>query len=223
MARHVEFEFWIFFQFCGLFLYPPHNKVVGGYIGFTPSVRLSVRPASVSRPSRIPCPLCSFYSSGWIHFIFMHLIKQLQKVCRMQSFLQNVKIWNLQFFKICNFDFVLFWLGIWCESLVWVIMGRRRVSQNAGVLVVLVSTCCEILIWNLLYTSSRQHHRSSLSFIAIRTFWPLQPKVCQIRFDIPEASYWDVVFKFVVVVALNALFNIHFGFNQILQTFFTNF
>ena len=27
-------------------LYPPHNKVVGGYIGFTPSVRPSVRPAS---------------------------------------------------------------------------------------------------------------------------------------------------------------------------------
>ena len=79
---------------------------------------------SVPRPSRIPCPFCSFYSSGWIHFIFMHLIKQLPKVCRVQSFLQNLKFW--QFFKICNFDFVLFWLGIWCESLVWVIMGRRR-------------------------------------------------------------------------------------------------
>ena len=49
---------------------------------------------------------------------------------------KNLKFW--QFFKICNFDFVLFWLGIWCESLVWVIMGRRGVSQNAGVLVVLV-------------------------------------------------------------------------------------
>ena len=31
----------------------------------------------------------------------------------------------------------MFWRGIWCESLpvVWVIMGRRGVSQNAGVLV----------------------------------------------------------------------------------------
>ena len=28
------------------FLYPPHNEVVGGYIGFTPSVRPSLRPAS---------------------------------------------------------------------------------------------------------------------------------------------------------------------------------
>ena len=59
-------------------LYPLHNEVVGRYIGFTPSVR----PASVPRPSGIPCPLCSAYSSGWIHFIFVHLIK-LQKVCRM--------------------------------------------------------------------------------------------------------------------------------------------
>ena len=44
-----------------------------------------------------------------------------------------------QFFYIFNFDFVFFWLWIWCESLVWVIMGWQGVSQNAGVLVVLVS------------------------------------------------------------------------------------
>ena len=43
-----------------------------------------------------------------------------------------------QFFKTCNFDFVLFWLRIWCEPLVWIIMGWRRASQNAGVSVVLV-------------------------------------------------------------------------------------
>ena len=104
------------------FIIPPAQRSCWGYIGFTPSVR----------PSRISCPLCSAYN--WIHFIFIHLIKQLQKVCGVKSFLQN--FW--QFFKICNFDFVLFWLGIWCKSLVWVIMGRRRVSQNAGVLVVLV-------------------------------------------------------------------------------------
>ena len=63
--------------------YPTHNEVVGGYTGFTPSVR----------PSRIPCPLCSAYSFGWIHFIFIHLIKQLQKVCRVWSFWQDLKIW----------------------------------------------------------------------------------------------------------------------------------
>ena len=33
---------------------------------------------------------------------------------------------------------VLFWLGIWYVSLLWVIMGLRGYSQNAGVLVVLI-------------------------------------------------------------------------------------
>ena len=53
-------------------LYPPHNEVVGGVYWFH-----SVHP------SRIPCLLCSAQSSGWIHFIFIHLIKQHQKVCHM--------------------------------------------------------------------------------------------------------------------------------------------
>ena len=106
-----------------------HNKVVRGYIGFTPSVRLSVRP------SRILCPLCSSYSSGWIHFILIHLIKQLQKVCRVQSLLQNFKIWILgKFLRFVTLTVLQ------CESLVWVIMGRHGVSQNAGILVVLVYT-----------------------------------------------------------------------------------
>ena len=76
---------------------PPTQRkcwVVGGVYWFTPSIRRSVRLSvclSV-RPSRIPCPLCNAYSSGWIHFIFIHLIKQLQKVCCVWSFLQNFKI-----------------------------------------------------------------------------------------------------------------------------------
>ena len=127
---------------------PAQRSCCGGWgVYWFHSVRPSVRPRpSVPCPSHIPCPLCSFFSSGWIHFIFIHLIKQLQKVCRVQSFLQHLKFW--QFFKICNFDFVLFWLGIWCESLVWVIMGRRGVSQNAGVLVVLVHPCLTLkVVW----------------------------------------------------------------------------
>ena len=52
--------------------------------------------------------------------------------------LQNFKIYI--FASFLNFDFVLFWLGIWRESLVGVIMGQRGVSQNAGVLVVLVAS-----------------------------------------------------------------------------------
>ena len=88
------------------------------------------------RPSCIACPLCSAYSSGLIFLIFIHLIKQLQKVCHVKSYLQNLNF--RQFFKICDFDFVLFWLEIWCESLVWVYHGaaegiseRRRSSCSS--------------------------------------------------------------------------------------------
>ena len=49
---------------------PLHSKVVGAVYWFH----------SVC-PFRIQCPLCSTCSYGWIHFIFIHLINQLQ-VCR---------------------------------------------------------------------------------------------------------------------------------------------
>ena len=127
---------------------PPHwawheyvpNGLWQGFYYYTPAKRIccrvywfhsfcqSVCPSNC--PSRIPCPLCGSYSSGWIHFIFIHLIKQFQNVCHVWRFLQNLNFW--QFFLICNFDFVLFWLGIWCELLVWVIMGRRGVLYISG-------------------------------------------------------------------------------------------
>ena len=90
---------------------PRTTKLLWGIlVSLRPSVCPSVRPASIPHPSRIPCPLCSFYISGWIHFIFIHLIKQLQKVCRVQSFLQNFKIWSFGNFlrfvtlTLCCFD-----------------------------------------------------------------------------------------------------------------------
>ena len=94
-----------------IFIYSHHNTFV--FFSKT-SVCLSIHPSV--HLSRIPCPLCRAYSSGWIHLIFLHLIKQLQKVGCVQSFVQNLNF--CQFLKICNFDFVLFWHGIWCESLV---------------------------------------------------------------------------------------------------------
>ena len=44
------------------------------------------------------------------------------------SKLKNLKFWRI--FKICNFDFVIFWLGIQYDSMVWVIMRRRGVSSE---------------------------------------------------------------------------------------------
>ena len=101
------------------------------------SVRPSVRPSRVRPASRVRS-VASTVLVGSISYLCIN--KATSKGVSRAKYL--AKFWNLkfwQFFKICNFDFVLFWLGIWCESLVWVIMGRRRVSQNADVLVVLVT------------------------------------------------------------------------------------
>ena len=59
-------------------LYPLNNEVVGGYIGFTPSLRPSVRP------SRLLCPLCNIYSSGWILSILATNDLYHERVCRTQ-------------------------------------------------------------------------------------------------------------------------------------------
>ena len=55
---------------------PPLNEVEGGYTGFTLSVRLSVRLWTKV------FLLYILYNSRRIHFMFTHLIKQLQKVYR---------------------------------------------------------------------------------------------------------------------------------------------
>ena len=130
------------------------------------SVRPSVRPASRVR-SVAPTVLVGSIS-------YLYILSSNFRRC-VACLLQNCKICIFgNLFKICNFDFdfVLFWLGIWCESLVWVIMGRRRVSQNAGVLVVLVWYAF-ICSWGRQTFNvesiafSRWHHKSSRE----RTKW----------------------------------------------------
>ena len=116
----------------------PHrfNKVERGYTGFTSSIRLSVRRSihpSVRQSTRLWTKsflLCIFHNTSWIHFIFAHLIKQLQRCVACEGYCKIL--------EICNCDFVFLWHELWCESLVWVTLGQREVSQNAGVLVVLV-------------------------------------------------------------------------------------
>ena len=116
---------------------PRTTKLLGGYIGFTPSVR----PASVPvRPASRVCSVASTFLVGSISYLYI-LSNNFRRCVACKVSCKISKSFG-NFLKICNFDFVLFWLGIWCESLVWVIMGRRRVSQNAGVLVVLVSAGC---------------------------------------------------------------------------------
>ena len=65
---------------------PRFNEVEGGYTGFiTPPSERGVYWFHLVRPSvhlwTKPCSLCIFNNARRIHFIFAHLMKQLQKVC----------------------------------------------------------------------------------------------------------------------------------------------
>ena len=67
---------WSFDIIIGIFIPPASTKLKGGYTGITLSVC-----SSVCLWTEL-CPLCIFNNTHQIHFIFAHLIKQLQKVCR---------------------------------------------------------------------------------------------------------------------------------------------
>ena len=71
---------------------PCFNKVERGVYWFHLvhlSVRLSIRLWMES------CPLCILHNTSWIHFIFTHLIKKLQKVCHVQIFNSNFSSFDL--------------------------------------------------------------------------------------------------------------------------------
>ena len=106
-----------------------NNEVVGGYIGFTPSICLSVRPSvphPVSALERLQFWLDPFhiYTSHEATSYGVSLVKFLAKFQKFEF---------LQFFKIYDFHLVWFWLGIWSESLVWLIMGGGGGGGGGGV------------------------------------------------------------------------------------------
>ena len=98
---------------------------------------------------------------------------------------QNFNFW--QFKKKNNFDFVLFWLGIWCESLVWVIMGQWGVSQNAAVLVALVvfASCTNCIVHKTEYVHinwSTVLHLCNALLPSVQTClleWPFYRQKCR--------------------------------------------
>ena len=94
-------------------------------IGFTPSVHLSVHPQSVC-PSVHPvsrvCSVTPTVLVGSISYLYT-LSSNLSKyvACKVWCQISKFEFW--QFFSIFQFD-CLFLFGIWCQSLVWVIIGR---------------------------------------------------------------------------------------------------
>ena len=84
------------------------------------------------------------------------------------------------------------------------------------------STCFEISIWNLVYTFSRWHDMSSLSYITIGSFWPsLQPKVVQTHF-LQSWPHKSVLCKSIIFRNLAIIF-VRFGFFEVFQAFFYMF
>ena len=78
-----------------------------------------------------------------------------------------------QFFKICNF--VLFWLGIWCESLVWVIMGWQ--GRGVGISERRCSSCSSYscLSWGRISnTCAISVLRNGMKLKYLSIFKPLQ-------------------------------------------------
>ena len=107
-SRNITYHKWCNNYCCSL--YPSNNKVVGGFIGFTPSDSLSVRAASCVRSV---APIALVGSISYLHILLSNFRRCVMcKVC-----CKILKLEFLEFFLICNFDFVLFWLGISCKSL----------------------------------------------------------------------------------------------------------
>ena len=69
---------------------PPSTKLKGGIlVSPGPSVRPSMWTES--------CPLCIFNNTHWIHFIFAHFIKQLQKVLHVKFLAATKQLYKWYF------------------------------------------------------------------------------------------------------------------------------
>ena len=126
----------VYVKICGnlattwLVIPPASTKLIEGYTGITlsvcPSVRLSVCP-SVDRI--VSALYLQQYSSDpfYICTSYQATSEGVSRVMPVSKF-KHLKFWRI--FKICNVDFVIFWLGIQYDSIVWVIMRRRGVSSE---------------------------------------------------------------------------------------------
>ena len=117
-------QYWIRYWFvtCYLIIPPASTKLIGGYTGITlsvcPSVDRIVSALYLQQYSSDPFHICTSYQAT---------SEGVSRVMPVSKF-KNLKFWRI--FKICNFDFVIFWLGIQYDSMVWVIMRRRGVSSE---------------------------------------------------------------------------------------------
>ena len=128
---------WVILITSHIIIPPASTKLIGGYTGITlsvcPSVDRIVSALYLQQYSSDPFHICTSYQAT---------SEGVSRVMPVSKF-KNWKFWWI--FKICNFDFVIFWLGIQYDLMVWVIMRRRGYPQNAGVLVVLVQRYLNVI------------------------------------------------------------------------------
>ena len=127
-----------------LYYYTPRTiKLLGVYWfhSLRPSVCPSVRPTSCVR-SVAPKVLVGFFH---IYTSYQATSEGVSHVKFLAKF-QNLNFW--QCFKIYNFDFVLFWLGIWCESLIWIIGPRHGAA--GGISECRRSSCSNLVLIKIL-------------------------------------------------------------------------
>ena len=110
MDNITSFVFWGYqhwFPYCYLCYYAPASTKLKGLYWF--HIRLSVPLWTES------CPLCIFYNTSWIQFIFIRFINQLQKVCcTLELFLE----YKISIF--CNF-FKFISLTLSCVQVIWIL------------------------------------------------------------------------------------------------------
>ena len=139
--------------------------MLGGYIGFTPPVHPPVRP-SARPPVRPASGVRSVAPTVLVGSIsYLYILSSKFRRCVVFKITYTIVKWILIlaiFLTFVTFYYVLFWLGSWCESLAWVIMGRRGVSQNAGVLVVLVIPGLTTMIIHKHQSNSHELHLNRL-------------------------------------------------------------
>ena len=116
---------------------PASTKRTGITLSVCPSVHLSICP-SVDRI--VSALYLQKNSSDPFHICTSNQAtsKGVSRVMPVSKF-KNLKFWRM--FLICNFDFVFFWLGIQYDSVVCLIMRRRRVSSEGIVCIICQNPC----------------------------------------------------------------------------------
>ena len=115
-----------------IFITPASTKLKGGILvsrrpSVCPSVRLSICPSVCGQNGvRSVSSTILVGSISYLYILSSNSSKWI--ACMGYCIIPTFTFWH--FLGICNFDFVFLCHGIWCESLVWVIMGRRGISKR---------------------------------------------------------------------------------------------